>query len=97
MAGVDEVGGLARGGVEGDFDGFAAGAGDSFGVLGPGLAVVLEVGAGRDGDGYARFHEGLDRISDSAGRSVSDDGSESASCFADASGDLEFHHRLKSP
>ena len=74
LAGVDKIGCLARGGVEGDFDGFATGAGDGFGVLRPGLAVVFEVGAGRDGDGYAGFHEGLDRISDSAGRNVSDDG-----------------------
>ena len=58
MAGVDEVGGLAGSGVERDFDGFAAGAGDSFGVLGPGLAVVFEVSAGGDGDGYAGFHAG---------------------------------------
>ncbi len=57
VASVDEVGGLAGGGVKGDFDWFAAGAGDGFGVLGPGLAVVLEVGAGGDGDGYAGLHK----------------------------------------
>ena len=57
VAGVDEVGGFAGGGVKGDFDWFAAGAGDGFGVLGPGLPVVLEVGAGGDGDGYAGLHK----------------------------------------
>lgn len=57
LAGVDEVSGFAGGGVEGDFDGFAAGAGDGFGVLGPGFAVVFEIGAGGDGDGYAGLHE----------------------------------------
>jgi hypothetical protein len=56
VAGVDEVGGLAWGGVEGDCNGFAAGAGDGFSVLRPGFAVVFEVGAGGDGDGYAGFH-----------------------------------------
>ena len=56
LAGVDEVGGLAGGGVERDFDGDAAGSGDGFGVLGPGLGVVVEVGAGGDRDGYAGLH-----------------------------------------
>jgi hypothetical protein len=57
VAGVDEVGGLAGSGVERDCNGFATGAGDGFSVLRPGFAVVFEVGAGGDGDGYAGFHE----------------------------------------
>jgi hypothetical protein len=58
MAGVDEVGGFAGGDVEGDFNGFATGAGDGFGILRPGFVVVFEISASGDGDGYAGFHAG---------------------------------------
>jgi hypothetical protein len=59
LAGVDEVGGLAGGGVEGDFYRLSPGASDGFGILRPGFAVVFKIRAGRDGDGYAGFHAGL--------------------------------------
>ena len=35
LAGVDEVGGLTGGEVEGDFDGLAAGFGDGLSIVGP--------------------------------------------------------------
>jgi len=56
VAGVDEVGGLARGEVERDGHGLTAGAGDGLGILRPRLAVVVEVGTGGDGDSDARRH-----------------------------------------
>jgi hypothetical protein len=59
LAGVDEVGCLAGRGVEGDFDGLAAGFGDGFGVLVPGVPVVVGVGAGGGGDGYTGLHAGV--------------------------------------
>src|SRR6266851_228845 len=57
LAGVDEVGCLAGGGGEGDFDSFATGSLDCHSVLGPRALVVGGVGAGGDGDGYAGFHK----------------------------------------
>ncbi len=57
LAGVDEVGCLAGRGGEGDCYGFSAGTLDGLGILGPGALVVDGVGAGGDGDGYARFHK----------------------------------------
>jgi len=60
LAGVDEVGCFGGGGGEGDRDWLAAAALDGGSVLGPGLTVVFEVGAGGDGDGYAGFHAASD-------------------------------------
>lgn len=54
LAGVDEVGCLAGGEVEGELDWIATGGGDGCGVLGPGAGVIGEVVAGGGGDGDAR-------------------------------------------
>jgi hypothetical protein len=56
LAGVDEIDDLGGGGMERNLDGFAAGALDCGGVLGPGGLIVGEVGAGRQGDSDARLH-----------------------------------------
>jgi hypothetical protein len=60
LAGVDEVCDLGGGGLEGNLYGFASRFGYGFGIAGPGSAVVVEVRAGGDGNGYARFHGYLD-------------------------------------
>src|SRR5262249_9173796 len=50
LAGVDQVGGLARRGVERYRDRLTPGAGHGLGVLGPRALVVLKVAGGRNGD-----------------------------------------------
>jgi hypothetical protein len=56
VAGVNNVCGLAGGSIERNAYRLATGASDGFGVLGPGALVVLEIGAGGDGDCDARLH-----------------------------------------
>ena len=56
LAAIDEVGYGGLWEVERDFHGFAAGALDRVGVLGPGALTVGEVSAVRDGDGDAGLH-----------------------------------------
>jgi hypothetical protein len=59
LAGVDEVGYLGGSGVQGDFDGVAAGSLDSSRILGPGPIVVGEIDAGGRRDSYSGLHGSL--------------------------------------
>jgi hypothetical protein len=54
LAGVDQVGNLDGCSVQGNFDGHAATAFDTGGVLRPGALVIVRVGRGRERNGNAR-------------------------------------------
>jgi hypothetical protein len=56
LAGVNEIDNIGWGAGEGDLDGIASGTADGFGIGGPGALIVVGVGAGGKGDGYARLH-----------------------------------------